>query len=208
MDTSTLSCQVKFIPNFIDAETASNLFQVLKNDYLLNDEFLSSQPEALQIPEVRKVMFMDKELFSENVLPPEHWGNTAPWFEALEAIRYRVEQELQWAFHTGVCLYYRNGQNSMDFHSDYEAFGSTEVIASISLGAERLFQLRDIRTKEVYEELLPHGSLFVMGKGCQENYEHALARNPECSEPRINITFRTFRHETQNLHLWQNSTNH
>lgn len=208
MDTSALSCQVKFIPDFIDPETASNLFQVLKNDYLLNNHFLSSQPRALLIPEVRKVMFMDQELFTENRLPPEQWGNTAPWFDELEAIRYLVEQELQWAFHTGVCLYYHNGQNRMAFHSDYEAFGSTEVIASISLGAERLFQLRDIKTKDIYEELLPHGSLFVMGKGCQQNYEHALAPDPECLAPRINITFRTYSYKTQNLHLWQNSTKH
>ncbi|MCH2490888.1 MAG: alpha-ketoglutarate-dependent dioxygenase AlkB [Flavobacteriales bacterium] len=66
------------------------------------------------------------------------------------------------------------------------------MIASVSLGQERLFNLREKATQKEHELLLHQGSLLNMGEGCQELYEHALPLNPEYKQPQINLTFRKF----------------
>lgn len=200
MDITKLKCEAAYYKDFLTDYQADSLFNKITNDYLFNESFLKSQPNHFVIPEVDKIMFMDNDLFESNHLPNEHWGKTAPWFTELKDLRNRIEGLLQWPFHTGVCLYYPNGNTGVDFHHDPPAFGNTDVIASISLGAERVFQLRDIESNEVFEELLHHGSLFVMGKGCQQHYEHSLPFDQSCSQTRINITFRTKGYSTQTLH--------
>lgn len=93
-----------------------------------------------------------------------------------------------------ICLvnYYEHGKKAIGWHSDNEEKGSTSCIASISLGAERQFSFRKTGTKEIYKSiLLHHGSLLVMGEGCQENYQHSLMVS-KCKTPRLNLTFRLF----------------
>ncbi|WP_422004400.1 alpha-ketoglutarate-dependent dioxygenase AlkB [Roseivirga pacifica] len=201
MDTSALKCEANYYPSFLTENQANSIYRTIVDDYLFNEAFLNTQPNHAKLPETDKVMFMDKWLFEENSLPNEVWGKTAPWFEALEALRNKIEELLKWPFHTGVCIYYPNGNTGIGFHADHPAFGNTAVIASISLGAERIFQLRDNDTEEVYEERLAHGSLFVMGKGCQTDYEHALPMDSSCHQPRINITFRTKGYQVDQLHI-------
>ena len=42
-------------------------------------------------------------------------------------------------------------------------------------------------SKENYKSLLlEHGSLIVMGEGCQEHYQHALPVDKQCKTPRLN----------------------
>ena len=81
----------------------------------------------------------------------------------------------------------------MAYHSDPSAYGNTDCIASVSLGAEREFLLRDQENPdETYSYLLENGSLIIMGEHCQEHYEHAVPPDPTCHAPRINLTFRKF----------------
>jgi len=95
-------------------------------------------------------------------------------------------------FQVARCAYYANGSEGMDFHSDQPAYGDTSAIASLSLGVEREFVFRDIRSGELYCLRLQPGSLLFMGQGCQEKYEHALAKDETCATPRLNLTFRKF----------------
>ena len=62
------------------------------------------------------------------------------------------------------------------------------VIASLSLGAERTFQLRHNQTKEKVSINLPHGSLLVMGPKIQTFWQHRIAKVSAIQEPRINFT--------------------
>ncbi|MBT5048063.1 MAG: hypothetical protein HOM58_06130 [Rhodospirillaceae bacterium] len=60
-------------------------------------------------------------------------------------------------------------------------------------GEEREFAFRSLENEDdIYRLDLKSGSLLVMGKGCQENYQHALPYNDEYKNPRINLTFRPF----------------
>ena len=87
---------------------------------------------------------------------------------------------------------YRDGRDSMGWHSDDEAeLGAAPVIASLSLVRTRRFLLKHrLDPAPVTALALPHGSLLVMAGATQRNYQHALPRTTRVTQPRINLTFR------------------
>jgi alkylated DNA repair dioxygenase AlkB len=115
-----------------------------------------------------------------------------PWPIALRAIRARLAGELCIDFNSVLANLYRDGRDSMGWHSDDEPeLGAQPVIASLSLGATRRFVLKhrsDPPRKFALE--LPHGSLLLMRGATQANYRHALPRTSRQIGPRINLTFR------------------
>ena len=115
-----------------------------------------------------------------------------PWPAALQPIRTRLRRELRFEFNSVLANLYRDGRDSMGWHSDDEPeLGSQPLIASLSLGATRRFVLKhriDASRKLALE--LPHGSLLVMRGATQSNYRHALPRTARSVGPRINLTFR------------------
>jgi alkylated DNA repair dioxygenase AlkB len=66
-----------------------------------------------------------------------------------------------------LCNLYRNGNDSVDLHADAEP-EMGPVIASVSLGAERLFRLKGQNGSVAFAERLPHGSLFIMAGKTQK----------------------------------------
>jgi alkylated DNA repair dioxygenase AlkB len=91
--------------------------------------------------------------------------------------------------------YYVNGKKSIGYHSDNEEKGDIECIASISLGAERIFSFRSKATNSISRIKLSNGSLLVMDKGCQDNYDHCLVQDKSITNGRLNLTFRSFKFE-------------
>ena len=111
-----------------------------------------------------------------------------PWMETL---RRRVERQTGNCFNRTLVNYYRDGQDSVDWHADDEReLGPEPIIASVSLGQERAFLLRHKTTKERLNINLPHGSLMMMGPGIQEHWHHSVAKDKNVVGPRINFTFR------------------
>jgi len=87
--------------------------------------------------------------------------------------------------------YYRDGNDSNGWHADNEKeLGIDPVIASISLGVERRFDLKHNLTKEKISFHLSNGSLLIMGGSLQHNWKHTLAKAKKIEEGRINLTFR------------------
>src|SRR5439155_13069656 len=59
-----------------------------------------------------------------------------PWTPTLTEIRLRVENAAATTFNSVLLNFYRDGQDSIGYHSDAEPeLGTNPVIASISLGA-------------------------------------------------------------------------
>jgi alkylated DNA repair dioxygenase AlkB len=88
---------------------------------------------------------------------------------------------------------YRDGRDSVAWHSDYEGrHGGRVVIASLTLGAVRRFMFRPKPGREgaTLAFDLPAGSLLLMGDGCQEHWEHHVPKTARPVGPRINLTFR------------------
>ena len=115
-----------------------------------------------------------------------------PWTPALTALRAKIEAACGATFDSVLANLYRDGRDSMGWHSDDEPeLGPAPVIASVSLGAVRRFLLKHRRDPVQATALeLPHGSLLVMAGATQRNYRHALPRSSRISQPRINLTFR------------------
>lgn len=116
------------------------------------------------------------------------------WTEALLAARAELEQHCQQPFNSVLANWYRNGADSMGWHSDDEAqLGPQPLIASLSLGAERRFQLRSRDQRWRCDLQLSHGSLLLMGGTAQRLSQHALpklAKRAQACGPRLNLTFR------------------
>lgn len=115
-----------------------------------------------------------------------------PWPAPLSPVRERLSRETGIGFNSVLANLYRNGNDSMGWHSDSEAeLGPQPAIASLSLGAPRRFVLKQRRDPSVKLAVeLPPGSLLLMRGDTQTNYKHALPRTAKPVGARINLTFR------------------
>ena len=110
--------------------------------------------------------------------------------EAL-AIKARVEAATGTTFNScNVNLYKDQGQY-IGWHQDGEAEGSWDyLIASVSLGSARDFQVRRGKRGEIYTVILDHGSLVTMPAQLQHDWKHRVRKTTKPCGPRINLTFR------------------
>lgn len=93
-------------------------------------------------------------------------------------------------FNSVLLNQYRNGRDSIGWHSDDEPeLGENPVIASVSLGAERVFCIREKATRKITRWLLPHNSVLVMYGEAQLKWEHSVPKD-DSSKVRLNLTFR------------------
>lgn len=127
-----------------------------------------------------------------------------PWSEAVLEIRRRIQQLLGIEFNTVLLNYYRDENDSVAWHADDEwELGGDPVIASVSLGAERIFALKpkppgklagvqvaSLKRAKPTKILLRNGSLIVMKNHLQSNWLHSIPKVKSNTGPRLNLTFR------------------
>jgi alkylated DNA repair dioxygenase AlkB len=107
-------------------------------------------------------------------------------------IKKAVESKLNVEFTSCLANLYRHGKDSNGWHADNEKeLGPEPIIASVSFGAERIFQLKHRHDKGLRTKLvLQHGSLLIM-KGQTQNYWlHQIPKTNKPTGKRINLTFR------------------
>lgn len=117
------------------------------------------------------------------------------WTPDLLTLKAHVERQCDSAFNSVLANWYRDGRDSMGWHSDDEPeLGPEPCIASISLGARRKFQLRARQQALRCDLWLGDGSLLIMAGRAQHGTQHAL---PKCAPSsaasvgsRVNLTFR------------------
>src|SRR5262245_36577483 len=113
------------------------------------------------------------------------------WTAELTAIKRRVEEAAGATFNSLLLNLYRDGQDSIGFHTDAEPeLGVNPVVATASFGSERKFVLKHKGTKEAVAYQLGHGSLLVMGGTSQHHWLHALPKTDADVGERISLTFR------------------
>ncbi len=107
-------------------------------------------------------------------------------------LRERLERELSARFNSVLLNLYRDGEDSLGWHADDEPeLGPRPLIASVSLGAERVFEMRHRRQSALLRAWsLAAGSLLVMRDDAQSDWLHRVPRAAGCHRPRINLTFR------------------
>ncbi len=116
-----------------------------------------------------------------------------PLTPTLQEIKAAVEQTSGVVFNSVLLNLYRTGQDSVSWHRDHEReFGQNPIIASVSFGETRPFQVRHKFRKELAKIEIPlhHGSLLLMGGPMQHYWEHQVPKTTKDVRPRINLTFR------------------
>lgn len=116
------------------------------------------------------------------------------WTPLLAEIRNRVAAEVGQSLNAVLLNYYRDGRDSMGWHSDAEAeLGRNPLIASLNLGGSRRFDLRRVGGSRIEHSLtLEHGSLLVMRGPTQHYWQHQVAKTRHAAS-RLNLTFRLIR---------------
>ena len=123
--------------------------------------------------------------FSGRTLAPVEW--TAE----IESVRERIRAQYGTAYNSVLLNRYLNEDDSVSWHSDDEPeMDSTHPIASLSLGAPRVFRVRLIGSKDAQSYLLTSGSLLVMQGGFQQKYQHCVPKSKSPCGMRVNLTFR------------------
>ena len=116
----------------------------------------------------------------------------APWTPELRRAACMTGQRLGAVFNFVVANRYRSGADCIGWHADDER-GLGPVIASLSLGAARMFRIRRKggggggRSAGLR---LAHGDLVVMWGRFQQDFKHALPRAAGVPEERVNLTLR------------------
>ena len=114
-----------------------------------------------------------------------------PWPDVLLAMRKRLERHLNQPLNSLLVNYYRDGNDTMGWHSDDEAeLGHQPTIVCISLGAERVLKLKHKASNKVTNLKLHSGSCLIMSGNSQRDYQHAIAKQTTLADPRISLTFR------------------
>ncbi|OQP39979.1 hypothetical protein A4H97_17330 [Niastella yeongjuensis] len=139
-----------------------------------------------------------RKMYDKTVLDPRltaYYGgpNGLEWTPELLAIKAKVEAECGHIFNRVLLNYYRDGSDSVSWHSDtLPADGKHHHIASVTFGDTRLFKVRHKFRKDItqFEIPLTHGSFLLMGETMQDFYEHHVPKTARPVGPRINLTFR------------------
>lgn len=191
-------------------DTHENLLPHKGEAYFYPDFFPKEQSDVFYRTLLEEVNWKQEpiKLFGKEIMQPRltawyadagktysYSGITMPgnkWTEPLLKIKSAVEKVSQVTFNSALLNLYRNGQDSMGWHRDNEReLGHNPTIASVSFGADRLFQLREYASKSGLKSLLlSHGSVLLMRGETQPHWEHRVPKTNKVNVARINITFR------------------
>lgn len=180
--------EILLYPDFLDSTTADSRFEHLLKATPWQQDSLNFGGKTVPIPRLQ-AWYGDKEsryAYSGLTLSP------LPWTPLLNALNEDIQGLCNTAFNSVLLNYYRDGRDSVAWHSDDEKeLGVDPVIASLSLGASRRFELKH-RFRKIPKSVceLTHGSLLVMQTGIQHNWCHQVPKQPEVQDGRINLTFR------------------
>jgi alkylated DNA repair dioxygenase AlkB len=180
--------ELDFDPDFLPVARADQLFEELRREIAWETHRIKLFGRAIDSPRL-SCWIGDagaSYVYSGSRFEPR------PWPVALSALREEVSQAAGANFNSVLANLYRDGGDSMGWHSDNEPeLGTRPVIASLSLGAVRRFAFKPRHGDGKPLVLsLPHGSLLLMRGDTQKNYRHALPKTAKPVGERINLTFR------------------
>lgn len=181
--------ELLYAPDFLDSVDADQLLQQLLDGIEWEQHQVTIFGRQLPAPRL-SAWYGDPDArytYSGLSLTPR------PWTEPLSTLKTRIEAVADDAFNSVLLNQYRDGQDSMGWHSDNEPeLGPAPTIASLSLGGERRFLLRHKKRQELdlIELPLSHGSLLIMRGPTQAHWKHQVPKTRRPVAPRLNLTFR------------------
>jgi alkylated DNA repair dioxygenase AlkB len=183
--------EVEYHPHFFDSAKADLLFQKLHTETPWQQDNITVFGKSHPQPRLTALFGNEGKPYSYSniVMHPHKWNSI------LMFIKNEIETICNENFTTVLLNLYRNGQDSNGWHADNEKeLGRNPVIASVSLGAERMFHLQHNTIKEANVKLaLEHGSLLLMKGETQHFWKHQIPKTAKPVGERINLTFRTIK---------------
>ncbi|WBL23254.1 alpha-ketoglutarate-dependent dioxygenase AlkB family protein [Zunongwangia sp. HRR-M8] len=175
-----------YITNFIETEFANLVFEKLYTETNWIQEPIKIFGKEMMQPRLTNLFGKKSYSYSNIVMKP----NPVP--EVLQQLQVKIEEVTDSKFNICLANLYRDGKDSMGWHSDDEKeLGKNPIIASVSLGGERMFHLQHKTKKELKQKfVLAHGSLLIMAGETQHYWKHQLPKTKKQVSPRINLTFR------------------
>lgn len=177
-----------YYPHFFDKEVADDIFSQLKTDIPWQQDNITVFGKTHQQPRLTALFGNEGKSYSYSNIKMQ----PNPWNPLLQKIKSRVESVSGANFTTVLLNLYRDGKDSNGWHADNEKeLGKNPIIASVSFGTERVFQLKHNTILGLKQNiLLEHGSLLLMKGTTQHFWKHQIPKTAKPIGSRINLTFR------------------
>lgn len=180
--------EVLVIKSFLSKERADSLLEELKS-IQYDQRYLTIKGKKIPLPRLTAWYGDEGAVYRYSGIEEK----PREWIPSLKQLRDLLEGSFQ-SFNSLLVNYYRNGRDSIGLHADdEEELGENPTIASISLGAERIFRLQqykgNLESPTALSIPLHHGDLLIMRGTVQKYWKHAVDKD-DTVEPRINLTFR------------------
>lgn len=180
--------EIIYYPHFMDTIEADSIFSDLKNTIPWQQDEIRVFGKIHQQPRLTALYGNKNKTYSYSNITM----SPNPWIPILEKIKLEIEKVCPTEFTTVLLNYYRDGKDSNGWHADDEKeLGINPIIASMSFGATRNFQLKHNSNTGIKKNiLLEHGSLLIMKGTTQQYWKHQIPKTAKPIGPRINLTFR------------------
>lgn len=180
--------EIIYYPHFFDKEEADAIFVQLKEEIPWQQDNIQVFGKIHPQPRLTALFGNEGKAYSySNIKMQPH-----TWNPILQKIKSKVESVSDTNFTTVLLNLYRDGKDSNGWHADNEKeLGKNPIIASVSFGAERVFQLKHHSILGLKQNiLLEHGSLLIMKGTTQHFWKHQIPKTSKPIGERINLTFR------------------
>lgn len=179
---------VIYYPDFFTLEESHKYFNSLLENTNWQEDDITLFGKTYKQPRLTALYGNNNKPYSySNITMHPELFNTE-----LLTIKEEIESVIETSFTTCLLNLYRNGQDSNGWHADDEKeLGNNPIIASVSFGATRKFQLKhktDPSQKLTIE--LQSGSLLIMKGETQHFWKHQIPKTKKEVGKRINLTFR------------------
>lgn len=179
--------QALYVPRFLPGERADGLLRDTLAD-------VNWQRERLRMFGRTVTARRLTACFGDDAASYRYGGvrrRAAPWGDGLRALAMEVAARAGSPFNFVLVNRFRNGDDRLGWHADDEPdLGAEPVIASLSVGACRVFRMRPKSGGASVGKVLAHGSLVLMWGGCQREFQHAVPPTRRPVGERLNFTFR------------------
>lgn len=179
---------IQLYPNFLTPQFALNLFEIFKNKIPWRHDPVKVFGKTYMQPRLTSLHGTTKQSYGYSNLRMYPKPMTTEMFDLMT----RINQLNSTSFNIVLLNMYRDGNDSNGWHADNEKeLGQNPVIASISLGASRIFKLKHRHDKNLkHQMLLENGSLLMMSGQTQHHWLHHIPKTKKQIGTRINLTFR------------------
>ncbi|KAK7071105.1 PRP39 pre-mRNA processing factor 39 [Halocaridina rubra] len=187
-DTNNGTSIIRYWPSFMTTQGHPVLFRVLRKKMKWYQRRALVEGQWHNLPHLLSWIGPFDYSYSGMTLE-----KNTDWLPEIVDLLHRL---IKFTDHQYNCCYmalYRNGYDNAAWTSeDHVALRKNPSIASVSLGATRVFEMRMRNGSGYLQFPLFPGSLLLMEGATQEDWSHQLPKQPNVAGERIHLIFRKF----------------